>query len=667
MSNYSDLKSEINSAIRTNGNNEITGSVLQSVLTRIVGSIGAQFQLVGIAGTNTNPGTPDYNVAYIAGPGTYQYFDNLTIASGRIGVLKYNGTWQVESFALPSGSIVSWSQDIHTGTKIASITINGDVIDVYAPSSDSEVEVFPIQQTGTRIARINVNGVSYDIYAPTGGGGGGDTVVWNQLQQSGLRIATISINGVQTDVYAPSGGGSVVSYVQNQPSGVKIGTITINGTPTDIFVPTASLVSFSQILTGGVPIGVITINGVSTVLYAPTGGGGGGDSNVTYVPAYIPADPDERLLLGTLTIDGAPYQIYAPANFFEVSGNKILLKSTFTGGLNSPIVETEEIASEDSEIYISDPEGYLIAKVTADGIISTKVSAKQMIAPLYKSDDPNGFEVIEDGTPDILISDPNGFVLERLQAGKGFYGSVKNKLITLKSQPALSWIDDDFGIIDNNALRTIYSKLHTWCNNHELYLDFATGIQTGDALTYLLNWEKEGFRYLLHPDHDGWWTGTGGYVWDITKVKRSLVETIRFFKTNGLCSSGKLLVWPGASNSVAENVPIVQKYCECAISVLQGGNYGITNNRYQLQRIKIDDISASKTKSYIKNWIRQSLLNNEWVILYTHLYDVDPSDTVDDTSNTFGNIMDIVSYANSLSRLRSTEEIWDERKIMYNF
>ena len=198
-------------------------------------------------------------------------------------------------------------------------------------------------------------------------------------------------------------------------------------------------------------------------------------------------------------------------------------------------------------------------------------------------------------------------------------------------------------------------------------MDFATGIQTGDALNYLMDWEKEGFRYLLHPDHDGWWTGTGGYVHDITKVRSSLVETIRFFKTQGLCSSAGLLVWPGSSNSVADNLPVVQKYCECAISVLQGGNPGIVNSRYQLNRVKIDDISASKTKTYIKNWIRQCLLNNEWVILYTHLYDVSPADTVDDTSNTFGNIMDIVSYANSLSPLRSTEEIWNERKIMYNF
>lgn len=636
MSNYSQLKSSINSAIRTNGANEITGAVLQTVLNAIVSSVGAQFQFAGVAGTNTDPGTPDYNVAYLAGPGTYQHFGGLTIAAGRIGVLKYNGTWQAESFALPSGSVVSWDQTVLSGTKIASITINGDVIDVYAPSS---------------------------------GGGGGDSVSWSQVQQSGVKIATITINGINTDVYAPSGGGGAsVSYQRDISTGVKIGTITINGVPTDIYVPNSSLVSFAPILTGGTPIAVVTIDGQSTVLYAPAGGGGGGTpSSVSYSPIYVPVDPNERITLGELTIDGTTYPLYAPANFFEISGNKIVLDVAFTDGIEVPKVETDRIDSDESTMRICDGDGYVIVKISSDGVESTNFLAKKVVSDKYATPDANGFEVVEDSTPDIIISDPNGYVLERLRAGMGFYGCVKSKLITVKNQPALSWIDDDFGIIDNNALRTIYSKLHTWCNNNGLFMDFATGIQTGDALNYLMNWEKEGFRYLLHPDHDGWWTGAGGYVHDITKVRSSLVETIRFFKTQGLCSSAGLLVWPGSSNSVADNLPVVKKYCECAISVLQGGNPGIVNSRYQLNRVKIDDISASKTKTYIKNWIRQCLLNNEWVILYTHLYDVSPADTVDDTSNTFGNIMDIVSYANSLSPLRSTEEIWNERKIMYNF
>lgn len=39
------------------------------------------------------------------------------------------------------------------------------------------------------------------------GGGGGDSVSWNQIEQSGTKIAEIEINGTTTDVYAPTGGG----------------------------------------------------------------------------------------------------------------------------------------------------------------------------------------------------------------------------------------------------------------------------------------------------------------------------------------------------------------------------------------------------------------------------------------------------------------------------
>lgn len=71
------------------------------------------------------------------------------------------------------GDTVSWTQDVTTGTKIASIDINGNSTDVYAPS-----------------------------------GGSGDTVSWTQITTTGTKIAEIDINGTSTNVYAPTGGGS---------------------------------------------------------------------------------------------------------------------------------------------------------------------------------------------------------------------------------------------------------------------------------------------------------------------------------------------------------------------------------------------------------------------------------------------------------------------------
>ena len=67
-----------------------------------------------------------------------------------------------------SGS-VSWNQIILTGTKIAEITINGEVTEVYAPNgggSGSSVSWNEIQLTGVKIAEITIDGTTYEVYAP---------------------------------------------------------------------------------------------------------------------------------------------------------------------------------------------------------------------------------------------------------------------------------------------------------------------------------------------------------------------------------------------------------------------------------------------------------------------------------------------------------------------
>lgn len=97
MANYTTLKSAIQQVIKTNGNNEITGALLQQSLIAMINSLGGYYQFAGIATPSTNPGTPDQNVFYIGGAGTYSNFSSLVIPTGYIGVLKYNGTWTLET------------------------------------------------------------------------------------------------------------------------------------------------------------------------------------------------------------------------------------------------------------------------------------------------------------------------------------------------------------------------------------------------------------------------------------------------------------------------------------------------------------------------------------------------------------------------------------------
>lgn len=101
MSNYATLKSAIQQVIKTNGNNEITGALLQQSLLSMINSLGAGYQFAGIATPDTNPGTPDQNVFYLAAkPGVYSNFNSYTIIN-EIVIFKYNGTWSIEKLNLP--------------------------------------------------------------------------------------------------------------------------------------------------------------------------------------------------------------------------------------------------------------------------------------------------------------------------------------------------------------------------------------------------------------------------------------------------------------------------------------------------------------------------------------------------------------------------------------
>lgn len=94
MANWSTLKAAIASIIKTNGNKEITGQLLQNVLNNIVSSVGENSTFAGIATPATNPGVPDGNVFYLATEaGTYSNFNGIEIASGEAVILKWKGSW----------------------------------------------------------------------------------------------------------------------------------------------------------------------------------------------------------------------------------------------------------------------------------------------------------------------------------------------------------------------------------------------------------------------------------------------------------------------------------------------------------------------------------------------------------------------------------------------
>lgn len=96
MANWNDLKASVSSLIKTNGNKEITGQVLQNVLSNIIDNVGRNHTFVGVAIPATTPGTPDGNVYYISSsPGLYSNFNGSYIQSGEISALVWSGSkWE---------------------------------------------------------------------------------------------------------------------------------------------------------------------------------------------------------------------------------------------------------------------------------------------------------------------------------------------------------------------------------------------------------------------------------------------------------------------------------------------------------------------------------------------------------------------------------------------
>ena len=109
MANYDNIKATIDANIKTNGNQEISGSVLNSVLNQIVNTLGAGYLFVGIATTATDPGSPDAKVFYIAnGKGTYTNFDGIEVTEDDVVVLYWDSSWHKVSTGIASqGSLLA--------------------------------------------------------------------------------------------------------------------------------------------------------------------------------------------------------------------------------------------------------------------------------------------------------------------------------------------------------------------------------------------------------------------------------------------------------------------------------------------------------------------------------------------------------------------------------
>lgn len=95
MSNYENLKSEIKRAIKENGNQEITGDLLQAKLLEMIDTLGEGYTFMGVATPSGEPISTDARVYYIANEvGVYPYYGGINVADGEIALLVHNKSWQ---------------------------------------------------------------------------------------------------------------------------------------------------------------------------------------------------------------------------------------------------------------------------------------------------------------------------------------------------------------------------------------------------------------------------------------------------------------------------------------------------------------------------------------------------------------------------------------------
>lgn len=129
MGDYEQLKQAVADVIKTNGNQEITGAIMQDTLLSIISTVGSNATFAGIATPTTNPGTPDQNVFYIASePGIYANFGNVKLIDQVLIFSNNNGTWYKSEVNIPNDYLLN-RFEVNTFTN--NLTINSFIKEIY--------------------------------------------------------------------------------------------------------------------------------------------------------------------------------------------------------------------------------------------------------------------------------------------------------------------------------------------------------------------------------------------------------------------------------------------------------------------------------------------------------------------------------------------------------
>lgn len=95
MANYQLLKADIDEKVYENAQQKITGANLNSVLNKMVDSLGKGYQFGGLVSPNTTYTAGDEKIAFMASEaGRYPSFGNFSIVDGELALFIWDGTWK---------------------------------------------------------------------------------------------------------------------------------------------------------------------------------------------------------------------------------------------------------------------------------------------------------------------------------------------------------------------------------------------------------------------------------------------------------------------------------------------------------------------------------------------------------------------------------------------
>lgn len=177
MGNYVTLKAGITANIKQNDSQLITGAVLQGQLLAMVNELGAGYQFIGVATHETNPGTPDAKVFYIASEAeTYTHFNNIEVSEDDgLVILYWDSSWhKAVTGGVSSAQLSELSQEIwNTLVTNAELTLLGNntsyvnltnAIELSANGDSLEIKVSNIQDSDTSGFGFSNSGLSANSY-----------------------------------------------------------------------------------------------------------------------------------------------------------------------------------------------------------------------------------------------------------------------------------------------------------------------------------------------------------------------------------------------------------------------------------------------------------------------------------------------------------------------